>query len=251
MTKTHNDTLTIAAIAILAMCLVVVDHETIGHGGACLALGGRITLLTTSLFQCDTASIWASPAGPAMNLLMGGVALLLSRAAPRGPWKLFLILITAFSWFWEGGYLMQAMLMQKGDLHELAHYYLGDLTPLQRAVIALPGLALFALTTRLTARALGDLFGETAATRAAARTSWLAATAAIGLASFAGQHGFENIRDSLLEIGGASIPLLFMRMTAPEDACALPAIPRSFAIITAAVIVFAGFTFTQGHGYAA
>ena len=64
---TPNDRTTVAAVGLLAMCIVTFDHEALGHGGLCLALGGHITLLTTSLFACDHRTIWLAPAGPAIS----------------------------------------------------------------------------------------------------------------------------------------------------------------------------------------
>lgn len=34
--KNKNDWLTIAAVAVMDMCLVTFDREALGHGGACL-----------------------------------------------------------------------------------------------------------------------------------------------------------------------------------------------------------------------
>jgi hypothetical protein len=55
----RNDELTIAAIGLIAMCLVTFDHEA-GHGSACLLLRGHMSFLTSSLFRCDVPSTRAS-----------------------------------------------------------------------------------------------------------------------------------------------------------------------------------------------
>jgi hypothetical protein len=56
------------------MCVVTFDHEALGHGGMCLALGGHIRVLTSSVFRCDLQSVWIDPAGPFGNLLVGALA---------------------------------------------------------------------------------------------------------------------------------------------------------------------------------
>ena len=42
-----NDYLTAAALGLLAMCLVTVAHEAVGHSGTCPLLDGHIVLLTS------------------------------------------------------------------------------------------------------------------------------------------------------------------------------------------------------------
>jgi hypothetical protein len=83
------------------MCLVTFDHEALGHGGMCLALGGHIHLLTSSIFRCDIRSVWIAPAGPFGNLLGGTLALLFVRLVPRrsAHVRLLLILVAGFA-FW-------------------------------------------------------------------------------------------------------------------------------------------------------
>ena len=81
--ENKNDWLTIAAVAVMAMCLVTFDHEALGHGSACLLLHGHIVLLSSSIFRCSVRSDWIDPAGPLANLLMGTLALLCLRLVPR------------------------------------------------------------------------------------------------------------------------------------------------------------------------
>lgn len=100
------------------MCVVTFDHEALGHGSVCLLLHGHIRLLSSSLFRCDIRSGWIDPAGPFANLLIGTLALACLRFVPQRVLvpRLFLILITAFSYFWEWGYLVRAMHKREGDL---------------------------------------------------------------------------------------------------------------------------------------
>lgn len=63
-TEQKSDQLTVAALGLLAMCLVTFAHEAVGHGGVCLLLGGHIRLLTSSVFRCDISSRWVDAGGP-------------------------------------------------------------------------------------------------------------------------------------------------------------------------------------------
>jgi hypothetical protein len=254
--KKGNGLLTVAAIGVLAMCAVTFDHEALGHGSACLLLHGHIILLTSSLFRCDVPSDWIDPAGPAGNLLMGTLALLALRFVPArlmGP-RLFLILVTAFSYFWESGYLMRAMHRRDGDLYFFARYLLGDLTVWQRWMGAAIGLALFVLAARLASRALTQLWPDASVARGVGRTAWIAATAAAGLAALAYTgHGWGDFTDSVLEIGAASFPLLFIPFRNARTVATGPQmfLARSPFTIAVAAVTYMLFVATLGRGIVA
>lgn len=245
-----NDWLTAAALGLLAMCMEPFDHEALGHGGACLLLHGHIRLLTTSLFQCDLSSKWIVVAGPATNLVVGFLALIARTRIPLrfSKTRLFLILVTAFSFFWEGGYLILAMLRQNGDLYFFARYMLGHVTVAERLIAAALGLALYMATSRLTSRALLTIALNAKAARAVARTVWLAATVGIVLATSAGR--WRGFSDAIMEIGLASFPLLLIprsKRDRPQPSFS-PAIPRSYPVVVLAIVVFAVFVATLGRG---
>lgn len=158
--ENKNDWLTVAALGILAMCIVTLDHEALGHGSACLLLHGHIRLLSSSLFRCDVRSGWIDPAGPAGNLLVGTLALVCLRFVPQrlASFRLLLILITSLSFFWEGGYAIRAMLRREGDLYYFAQFLLGHVSVWQCCVMAGAGLALYILAARFTSNALLKLW---------------------------------------------------------------------------------------------
>jgi hypothetical protein len=72
-----NDTLTIAAIAIAAYVPTNVLHELVGHGGACVLLGGKALSLSSAGWECDLGGVsadlqrWEHASGTAANLLVG------------------------------------------------------------------------------------------------------------------------------------------------------------------------------------
>ena len=254
-TVEKNDWPTIAAIGLLAMCLVTFDHEALGHGGVCLALHGHILALSSSVFRCDRFSGLIDAGGPVSNILCGLIALALRMVTPLRAvrLRLFLILVTGFSFFWEGGYLMHAMHRQDGDLYSFAHWWLGDMTVADRWIGAALGLALYLVSVRLTARALLALFAEPPKARFVARIVWLSAAAGSTLAALAYAGSVAgDLRDAVLEIALASFPLLFIPLRAGRFAGDHPGavIARSYPVIIFALAVYAVFVATLGHGIA-
>lgn len=252
--RNGNDWLTTAALGLLAMCIVTFDHEALGHGSACLLLHGRIRLLSSSVFRCDARSGWIDPAGPAGNLLVGTLALLGLRFVPqrRLNFRLLLVLITAFSYFWEGGYVMRAMRRRDGDLYFFARFLLGHVSVWERWVAGAAGLALFVLAARITSNALLKLWPEGSTARAVARTAWVGATvgAAIAALAYAGPGWGGNLRDAVLEIGLASFPLLFipLRSGHAEETQPSAFLVRSTTTIVVAAVIYAIFVASLGRG---
>jgi hypothetical protein len=250
--KSGNDWLTIAAIGVLAICVVTFDHEGLGHGSACLLLQGHITFLSSSIFHCSARSGWIDPAGPALNLLMGTLALLASRFVPPRliSLKLFLISVTAFSYFWEAGYVMDAMRTRHGDLYFFAQFLLDDVPLWLRLVAAGCGIALYIVGIRLTSRALLALWSDPVIARRVARTVWCAASIGAALAALAYRgEGWGDFRDAVLEIAACSFPLLFIPLGRQTSAsCELIVISRSYPAIAISILVFGIFTATLGRG---
>jgi len=248
-----DDLPTLAAIGLMAMCVVTFDHEALGHGSMCLALGGHIQLLTSSLFRCDLRSKWIAPAGPAGNLIIGTLALILRRFVPRRrtSLRLFLILVTAFSYFWEGGYVIQAMHHRDGDLYFAGQDFLGEPSLWWRVAGAVAGLLLYVTTIIFTARALLKQWPQAARARRASRTVWFAATVGAVLAALTYRGaGFQDVHDAFMEIGLATFPLLLipLRSAKPVPEAAPALIVRNAVTIALAVAVFAAFTLTLGRG---
>ncbi|ESQ81785.1 hypothetical protein AEAC466_20395 [Asticcacaulis sp. AC466] len=242
-TSTKTDIATIAAIAILAMCIVTSDHEAIGHGSACLALGGKVVTLTSSVFRCNPSTWLIAPAGPAFNILVGAIALTALRFVPnaRVRLRLFLILMTAFSWFWEGGYAVQAMVMRHGDLYFGGRGLFGTPDLWWRVTGGLAGVALYISTWILTARALACY------SRTVVITAWSAATmASVAAAVLCTLGSIGDIHDAFTEIGLASIPLLAIarRVRTGEPQI----VARGKIIIGLACCVYALFAATLGRG---
>jgi hypothetical protein len=250
----RNSQPTIGAIALIAMCLVTFDHEALGHGGACLALRGHIELISSALSRCDRTSPIIDAAGPMTNLLMGLIALALLPLVParRAGWRLFLILVTAFSLFWDGGYLVQAMLLRDGDLYFALRDLVGAPELWWRVAGGALGVLIYGAAVVVTSRGLAELWPDLSQARRAARTAWLVAVVGAALAAFfyRGPDAARNFHDTVVEIGLAAVPLLLIPRGGARAASApAPArIATSPATLALAVGVFALFAATQGRG---
>lgn len=249
----RNDWLTVAAVAILVMCLVTFDHEALGHGSVCLLLHGHVLLLSSSLFRCSVRSGWIDPAGPVANFLMGTVAFVCLRLVPRRLFtlRLFLILVTAFSYFWESGYLIHAMRARYGDLYSFAEFVFGHVTLWQRAIAIVIGIALYVVTARIISRELLNLWPQAQVARTVARIAWISASVGAAVAALAYQgHGWGDFTDAVLEIGGSAFPLLLIpwRDRQLPETPPSPVITRNPKIIVLAAIVYAVFVACLGRG---
>jgi hypothetical protein len=247
-----SDGFTVSALGLTAMCLVTFDHEALGHGGMCLAIGGHIEVLTSSIFRCNVRSVLIDPAGPLTNVLAGGLALLLASWIPGRLMaaRLLFTLVAAFSFFWESGYLIKAMLGGSGDLYFAAEDFLGEPSRGWRVAGTLVGIGLYLVTIRWVSRALIKLFPRVLARRAA-RMAWTAATLGAALAAILDvRHGWAGFGDAVLEIGGASVPLLF---TAGVSGGSAPAggfapLRRDWRVIGSSLGIYALFVATLGRG---
>lgn len=248
---TKNDLLTVAALAVLAACVVTVAHEALGHGSACLINGGHITLLSSALFRCSLRSLWIDPAGPAMDLAVGTAALIAGRFVAAPAARLFCLLVMTLSYGWESGYAFHAMLTQDGDLYFAARDLFGAPSLWWRIAGGAAGIACYLVNVRLTAAALSRLWPQAAQARRVARVAGLAAIAAAGLAALAyAGPGWRDLHDAVLEVASGAVPLLIIpRRAAPAGQGVI--LKRSRAVIVVAIGVFALFTAVLGHGVSA
>jgi hypothetical protein len=249
----NTDWHTVSAIALTAMCVVTFDHEALGHGGMCLALGGHIEVLTSSIFRCSVRSVLIDPAGPLANILAGSLAVFMADRVPRRLMaaRLLLTLIAAFSFFWESGYLIKAMLDRNGDLYFAAEELLGEPSHWWRIIGTGVGIILYLTTAGWVSRALTTLFPPHNLARRAARWAWTAATFGAALAAILNVgHGWPGFKDAVLEIGAASVPLLFTVGPGAGTAgaeCPAP-IHRDGLVIGLALGLYAIFAATMGRG---
>ena len=94
-----------------------VVHEVIGHGGTCLALGNKITLLGSVYFRSTPTSALTDAGGPLANLAAGLIVCgVMALKCPRSPLAALLMLsVAAYNLFWFCGTLVQSGFSNEGD----------------------------------------------------------------------------------------------------------------------------------------
>ena len=101
------------------MSYVIADigHEAIGHGGACLVAGGKITLLTSVYFRSEIHSFVTDAFGPLSNLAIGLLFWILLRRANhfKSYTQLLLLHTMTFNLFWFSWLCFYAGITYKGD----------------------------------------------------------------------------------------------------------------------------------------
>jgi hypothetical protein len=85
------DWLTVAAVAVIVNASATLIHEGLGHGGACVLLGGKPLLLTSMQFQGDKQMLssfavrFISAAGSVANVAAAMVAVPFLRRSEGAP----------------------------------------------------------------------------------------------------------------------------------------------------------------------
>jgi len=100
------DALTIGSIGIVVHILANVLHEGVGHGGACLAVGGKPIVISTVNMECSADNRLVTAGGTIMNVAAGALCLVLGRiTGPASPrLKYFFWLAMTVNLFIAAGY---------------------------------------------------------------------------------------------------------------------------------------------------
>lgn len=154
-----DDIATVMAAGVLAYLGADVAHHALGHGGACLALGGRILLLSSIQTRCTVTGAAVDVAGPLANLLLGLASWVAAVAvrSERPALKLLLLMSAGFNLFWLEGQLIFSAAARTDDWDQLIR----GLSPSQawRAGLIAIGAGGYGLTVRGLG-AVGGAFGE-------------------------------------------------------------------------------------------
>ena len=153
---TRDSVATLAAVGVIAYVFETIGHEALGHGTACLALGGRIEAIAPLWMRCSETSKVITASGPLFNVL---AAALLGAALCTGT-----RLTTFYFLLWFGcafnalvacGYLMVGGATTFGDWGVLFE----PITPpwAWRAAALGLGLAGYLVSLRLLSRLYGRL----------------------------------------------------------------------------------------------
>ena len=98
---------------IFSYMIADIIHEVIGHGGTCLVIGNRISLLTSVYFKSSPGNIIVDIGGPIANLIFGGLAFILLKKTTLP--KLLLLNVTAYNLFWFSGTILHSAVSNTGD----------------------------------------------------------------------------------------------------------------------------------------
>jgi hypothetical protein len=158
-------------VALLAYVIADVLHEGVGHGGACLLVGGRPLVLSTVHFDCDSGAVGAwgerfiAAAGTLVNLCAGALALLTLRRArwTSGASAWFLWLFMTVNLLEGTGYFLFSGVGGIGDWAAVTQG-LGPAWVGRAALIALGALTYWLAVVRAV-RELGPFLSGTGAER--------------------------------------------------------------------------------------
>jgi len=165
--KQLPDLLTVVAIALVAYAASNVLHEALGHGAACVALGGKPLVLSSIHFACDEQTMSAlalrgvEAAGTVVNFIAGALGLIAFNGTDprRKPHRAyFLWLFTTLNLLMGAGYFLFSGIGNVGDWAAVAR---GTMPPIVwRPAMAVFGGALYFLLARQSARWLRSLAGS-------------------------------------------------------------------------------------------
>ncbi len=116
LAATQADLLTVAAIAVVATVFANVIHEGLGHGGMCVATGGRPLEISTVHFECSMDTRLVAAGGTLANLIFGALSWVGARAVQRSScWRFFFWLLMTFNLLDAGGYFLFSGIGNFGD----------------------------------------------------------------------------------------------------------------------------------------
>src|SRR5579863_6750447 len=114
--RTQPDLLTIVAIAVAATVITDLIHEGLGHGGMCVATGGRPLVLSTVHFECSADTRLVAAGGTLANLIFGALFWVAASTVKRtASWRYFFWLLMTFNLFDAGGYFLFSGIGNFGD----------------------------------------------------------------------------------------------------------------------------------------
>jgi hypothetical protein len=204
-----SSVLTLIAIACAAYVAADLAHETLGHGGACLASGGKVLLIDTTFNGCSIHSRWIDGAGPLIGIAVALLAWLGARNTQITNLRLFLVLLFADAMFWNVGYMIKSGLASAGDWH----FLIEGLEPANvwHIGLAVAGFALYLAVMRMLARVWPTGSGMSSGQFAA--MAYLTAAILSAAAGFFDPRGPHTVLSDALPSSLASVglPLVGLR----------------------------------------
>jgi hypothetical protein len=154
-------------------------HEFGGHGGACLATGGRLNAIGAFYIDCTSANAWAerivSAAGSTANLAAAGLAAIVFGFATTAIVRLFWWLAFTINVLVWSGYFLFSGLSGIGDWSDGGVLTSAPNIALWRSALAVGGALFYMAGAFISARMLSSIVGAGPdARRAARRIAWTA-----------------------------------------------------------------------------
>lgn len=148
-----NSKLTIGSMAVLASAAATLLHEGVGHGLTAWLLGDIPTELTSNHLSSLRPDAWVDAAGTVVNLLAGGIALLISEKTARDAnWRYFFWILAALNLLPGVGYFLFSGIFAVGDWYQIIR---GSPHVIAlRVIMAIFGAALYVVCVRLLAVAV-------------------------------------------------------------------------------------------------
>ena len=256
---TRPDLLTVVAITIAATVIGDFIHEGVGHGGMCLASGGRPLVLSTVHFECSADTRLVAAGGTVANLVFGALFWAASRAVQRSAsWRYFFWLLMTFNLLSAGGYFLFSGIGNIGDWAAVVAGW-QPAWAWRMGLVALGIVTYFFVFIPLSLRELGPFLGKDAeirVRRARKLTITPYLTAGV-LACVAGAMNPVGPLLILISAGAASFGgnsgmawmwTLLYGLHIPGSEFQLPEIERSRRWIVAAIVLAIGFIAELGPG---
>jgi hypothetical protein len=238
-----DNIVSVVAVGILAYASADIAHHVLGHGGACLALGGQIVSVSSIFVDCTVKGTLVDLAGPLGNVVVGVPALLgamhASGRSSSPTLKLLLSLVAGFNLLWFAMQMAFSVATLSDDFAWPLHEFQVGL-PVRLALIMLGALGYF-VVMRLVAVALVTFARPGARLRRLMRVCWLAAGLFACITAILDPHPISAVlrhaapQSFVLAIGLLIIPALKPQSLTPPASRIRLSIPLVAAAIATAV----------------
>jgi len=241
----RDDFLALIAIGLLAYASADIAHHVIGHGGMCLASGGRIRSLSSTFVDCTVRGTAVDLAGPFANLIAGLVACTAALFTQRAT-RLLLTLACGFNLLWFSLQLVFSAVTRTDDFAwAMLTFHVSEV--LRYAVIA-GGIVFYMFSMRILRHLLRP-FGPPERAQRIVWMAWLTAGIFACLtASFDPHRWYEIVHHAAPQSLGLSVGLLFVPKYL-TGASAAPIVRRGPWLLAAIIVAIASLLLL-GPGFA-
>ncbi len=265
-TQPDIDMLTVAAVSILAYCCAFIVHEGLGHGLACLLVGGRAVQLNAVFFQCTEERLssagmrWLAAGGSIVEFIFAAVALAFVRTmGVRHPrLRYFLWLFSIVSLLAVFGYPLFSGIGGFGDWAVIIKGWRPEWV-YRAGLVAAGALLYFGLMPPLMMRTLdaflgGDVDKRKSRARRLTLFPYLVGGATVVSAGILNPEGFQIVLLSAAaaSLGGTSLLAWYPQVSSGVPLPGSPAVPlgiqRSVGWVIAAGLMLVIFVFVLGPG---